>query len=412
MKLYVIAGHGQGDPGACANGYSEAERVRALADRLVKLGGGEVGSYDQNKDLYQQGGPWDLGIGKDVPCLELHQDSASASAKGGHVIIKEGYSPDDYDNALASFVSGFFPGRSQSIVGRSDLQNINVAASVGQNYRLLECCFITNAEDIARFNADIDEFAEGILGCFGIGVEPPKPAVRPMSEAGLQPIPNQAYTGKPCYPEVYSSANATFWTSYHDNTEIGTARATCTGHDGWEGAVDVPFKILPEVLVPFNDIDPAAWYVQYVAQAVDEGYMSGVAVGSFAPDSALTRAQAVGALYKRAGYVMEPLPYGDVQQAVWYHDALKWAMERRIVAEDGTFRPDDACTRAEMCTMLHRDAGSPVPDSMHAECDGWGDVPEWARNSVAWCVEQGIVGDGALRPNDACARAEAAKMLA
>ena len=30
MKLYVIAGHGQGDPGACANGYSEAERVRGV----------------------------------------------------------------------------------------------------------------------------------------------------------------------------------------------------------------------------------------------------------------------------------------------------------------------------------------------------------------------------------------------
>ena len=92
MRLYVIAGHGQGDPGACANGYSEAERVRALANKLVELGGGEVGCYDQSKDLYQQGGPWDLGVGLDVPCLELHQDSAGASAKGGHVIIKQGFS--------------------------------------------------------------------------------------------------------------------------------------------------------------------------------------------------------------------------------------------------------------------------------------------------------------------------------
>lgn len=196
MKLYVIAGHGQGDPGACANGYSEAERVRALANKLVELGGGEVGCYDQSKDLYQQGGPRNLGIGLDVPCLELHQDSAGASAKGGHVIIKEGFNADSYDNALANFVSGFFPGRAQSIVGRSDLQNINVAASVGQNYRLLECCFITNPDDISKFNDNLDAFALGILACFGVETE----------GDGMQPadVWNYTYAGSPnCFNALH-----------------------------------------------------------------------------------------------------------------------------------------------------------------------------------------------------------------
>lgn len=41
-KLFVIAGHGAGDPGACGNGYSEAERVRALAQRIKTLGGNNV----------------------------------------------------------------------------------------------------------------------------------------------------------------------------------------------------------------------------------------------------------------------------------------------------------------------------------------------------------------------------------
>ena len=183
MRLYVIAGHGQGDPGACANGCSEAERVRALANRLVELGGGEVGCYDQSKDLYQQGGPLDLGVGKDVPCLELHMDSAGASARGGHVIVKDGLSPDAYDSALASFVAGFFPGRAQSIVGRNDLQNVNVAAQVGQNYRLLECCFVTNQDDVERFNSRTDEFARGILACFGIETEEDMPTASEIAEA-------------------------------------------------------------------------------------------------------------------------------------------------------------------------------------------------------------------------------------
>lgn len=401
MRLYVIAGHGQGDPGACANGYSEAERVRALANKLVELGGGEVGCYDQSKDLYQQGGPWNLGIGLDVPCLELHQDSAGASAKGGHVIIKQGFSADAYDNALANFVSGFFPGRANSIVGRSDLQNINVAANVGQNYRLLECCFITNAADIEKFNAQLDEFAKGILECFGISTAP---KTSPISEAGFQPIPTQAYTGKELYPElVPSDTTATYWTSYRDNVNVGWGTAIATGHDSWEGTAEVAFKILPAPLVSYADIEPTAWYVDAVRQAVERNVMSGYDHSTFDPDGALTRAQAVCAVYKAAGMVDDPLPYSDVEQAPWYHAALEWATAQGVASGDeGMFRPTDPCTREEFATMLHRWQG--CPEAKAAE-----GCSEWAALAVGWASAEGVM-DG-TRPYDACTRAEAAAMV-
>ena len=47
-KLFVIAGHGAGDPGACGNGYQEAERVRALAKRIKEFGGNSVMLGDAN----------------------------------------------------------------------------------------------------------------------------------------------------------------------------------------------------------------------------------------------------------------------------------------------------------------------------------------------------------------------------
>lgn len=40
--LFLIAGHGAGDSGAVGYGYTEAERVRALARRIVALGGSNV----------------------------------------------------------------------------------------------------------------------------------------------------------------------------------------------------------------------------------------------------------------------------------------------------------------------------------------------------------------------------------
>ena len=169
-KLYVIAGHGAGDPGACGNGYQEAERVRALASRMKALGGSNVEVLDTSRNWYADNGISKLSIPSDAFLVELHMDSATASARGGHVIIYGGYDADDYDKALAKFISGYFPGRSTTISKRTDLANPNRAAQRGINYRLLETCFISNASDISKFNSNIDEVAKGILGAFGISV--------------------------------------------------------------------------------------------------------------------------------------------------------------------------------------------------------------------------------------------------
>lgn len=167
-NLFIICGHGAGDPGAVGNGYQEAERVRALASRVKALGGASVTIGDTSKNWYASKLVNNSNIPKGSLVLELHMDSGSASAKGAHVIIKAGMSADKYDTALAAFVSGMFPGRSSSIVGRSDLANPNRAAAAGINYRLLECGFISNAGDVAIFNSKMDEIARGILAAFGI----------------------------------------------------------------------------------------------------------------------------------------------------------------------------------------------------------------------------------------------------
>jgi hypothetical protein len=96
-------------------------------------------------------------------------DSATG-ARGGHVEIKQGYSPDSYDKALGSAITSYFPGRADSggIRYRSDLANVNRAATCGINYRLLECCFITSDADLSKFNSNLDSVAALILGAFGI----------------------------------------------------------------------------------------------------------------------------------------------------------------------------------------------------------------------------------------------------
>ena len=167
--IFIIAGHGDGDPGASGNGYKEYERVRALAKRIKAYGGDNVTVGDTSRDWYKDNLISSLNISKDWQIIELHMDGvASSSARGGHVIINSTYDPDKYDKALAEFISDILPGRSSTIVKRSDLANPKRAAAKGYPYRLLECGFITNAQDVKIFNGQMDDIAKGILSVFGI----------------------------------------------------------------------------------------------------------------------------------------------------------------------------------------------------------------------------------------------------
>ena len=174
MRLWVCCGHGAGDSGAVGHGYTEAERVRALGSRIKELGGDGVVLMDQSRNWYADHGFDTVSIPKGDAVVELHMDSGAAGARGGHVIYKAGFAPDAYDRALADAISGIFPGRAQTLVGRTDLRNCNVCASRGINYRLVEHGFISDAGDVATFNARIDEIARAYLTIFGISHEVPE----------------------------------------------------------------------------------------------------------------------------------------------------------------------------------------------------------------------------------------------
>lgn len=167
--LYLICGHGAGDSGATNGKYKESELVRKLGSKINDLADKEVILCDTSTNFYKTGRMNSYKFEKGAKVLELHLDSSSSkSAKGGHVIIHRDYKEDKYDKALAEMISREFPGRSKSIVKRGDLYNCAVARERGINYRLLECCFISNKDDLKKFNANIEHLAKEILKCFDI----------------------------------------------------------------------------------------------------------------------------------------------------------------------------------------------------------------------------------------------------
>ena len=182
-KLLVICGHGAGDPGADGGGYTEAERVRALAARIKALGGSEVELGDTSRNWYRDGGISRLETS--APVVELHMDASGVpGAHGAHVIIKQGFEPDEYDKALADRLAAFMPGRADKLVKVSNLANVNRAARRGINYRLVENGFIDSDVDREKFNGHLDELARIYLEVFGIKEASGGGASEPATAAG------------------------------------------------------------------------------------------------------------------------------------------------------------------------------------------------------------------------------------
>ena len=236
-KLYIIPGHGHGDPGAGGHGYSEATQVRKLAAEIKRLGGSDVTVHDTSRNAYAQGDLNTINVPKGTMVLELHMDSGPASAKGAHVIIKSGFNADAFDNALAKNLSAIFPGRSNIIVGRSDLANANRAARRGINYRLAECGFISNEHDAKYFDSHLTEVATAILKAAGIAVKggavPPTPATPATPAPSNGGLSVDGYWGRDTTAALQRAlgcvADGEVWGQYSGNR---VCLPNCTG--GWK----------------------------------------------------------------------------------------------------------------------------------------------------------------------------------
>ena len=108
---------------------------------------------------------------------------------------------------------------------------------------------------------------------------------------------------------------------------------------------------------PFADVAEGDWYYPAVRWAYNEGVVGGVSSDQFDPNTPVTRAQMVLMLYRAAGSpaVSGSLSFRDKGAiAPEYADAVLWAQENQVAGgfEDGSFRPDDPVTRAQMAVLL------------------------------------------------------------
>ena len=107
----------------------------------------------------------------------------------------------------------------------------------------------------------------------------------------------------------------------------------------------------------------------------------------------------------------------DVDQDLWYHAAIDWAVEAGVMTgyDDGsnTFGPEDALTRAQLAQVLYNQAGKPDADvadaAAFADCAGGA----WYAKAIAWASSEGLMtgyddGSGRFGPDDVLSREQLA----
>ena len=155
------------------------------------------------------------------------------------------------------------------------------------------------------------------------------------------------------------------------------------------------------ISLPFTDVVPGDWCYDSVRFVYEHKLMSGSSAG-FKPDSRMTREMLWVALARLDGVSVETNAYST---------GHTWAIRSGI--SDGK-NGSSPLTRQQFAAMLYRVAGEPA---VKGTLDGFSDgvsVASYAKNSVLWAEEKGLLtgyADGTLRPGAYITRAQAATIL-
>lgn len=173
----------------------------------------------------------------------------------------------------------------------------------------------------------------------------------------------------------------------------------------------------------YSDVSSSAWYANYVNFVSMRGIMTG-ANGKFSPDTTITRAAYVQALYQAAGSpaVTSKTSFGDVSSDASYASAVAWAKEKGIATGDasGQFDPNGSLTREMAMTFLYRALSSlnltaeTVSGDPLSKFSDQTKVSSWAKDAMGTLAQMGVItgtDKGTINPQNALTNAEVAAML-
>lgn len=176
MKILLIAGHGAGDPGACGNGYREADLTREvvslLSDKLKSICNVDVADTSKNWYEYLKSHSFDFHDYDYV--LEIHFNSGGGT--GTEIFVTTSEQGIGVETAIVKQICAAVGYRNRG-VKRYNWSVISKAKAQGVSSALLEVCFIDNYTDVHTYKHHkegiVTAIVKGITEGFGLkGYEP------------------------------------------------------------------------------------------------------------------------------------------------------------------------------------------------------------------------------------------------
>lgn len=177
-----------------------------------------------------------------------------------------------------------------------------------------------------------------------------------------------------------------------------------------------------EASAPISDIESAK-YAEDIKYVVEKSLMTVDEDGKFAPETELTRADAVKVIWKIAGspVVDFAMDFTDVAEDADYAEAVRWAESEKIVSgvAEGTFAPDETVTREQVAAMIYRyvqtEGGGFTGDwYFPLTYDDIADIDEWADEGMHWVTMNTLLEatDNKISPDAAMTKGDAAHAFA
>lgn len=157
------------------------------------------------------------------------------------------------------------------------------------------------------------------------------------------------------------------------------------------------------------------WGNSYIRFVSARELMSGVSETDFAPNSTMTRAMAATVLVRLSGEnATGAHKYTDVNPDDWFAPAVSWAYENKISdTTSDKFRPNDPITREELASFLYN-SDKNANNAGTIDFKDASLISASYKDAVAYCVERKIIGgydDGTFKPQNHASRAEVATMI-
>jgi ribosomal protein S11 len=170
----------------------------------------------------------------------------------------------------------------------------------------------------------------------------------------------------------------------------------------------------------FKDID-GHWGQGAISFVTARELFMGTSEIEFSADAPMTRAMLVTVLHRLDGLVVTAgESFNDVEDGLWYSEAVAWAASNGIVGGygDGTFGTDDNITREQLATILYRYAETKgIAGNLSGNLSEFSDsniVSSYALEAMEWAIGAGIISGRngkLLDPKANASRAEVAVIL-